>query len=364
MEDKYVDFGGFVFNRNKNGGIELNGDDGDITHKYLLLDQNIRSGSISAMSSCIMEYFLEIKKSRKEWIKDTRIHNVNWGEKKEIKSKDFNYSILSKYLREKLKFNPSDFNFPPLECNWLDSSNELSVNFHNVGTDVNSLLVIADGIPKEQFGEKYPIHPKLDREGKFFSTFQPQLISRVINNRLKLINNSHLVLTQEWFFEFRSLVIDTISLLDITLNQLYIKAEFDPLPDWVFDKTKLGERYGRRLNDKLRWVRLISGKNLDIETEKNSLDELRKIRNHLNHFDPPSFVMTVEEVTNWLNYILDIGVILFKIRITLGLKMSAMLINFQLQRNAIFNPKKEFKNRKSLTENAGYKSSIWPNEKG
>jgi hypothetical protein len=63
-----------------------------------------------------------------------------------------------------------------------------------------------------------------------------------------------LALTTEWFLDLRTLVSDTVSLVEITLNQLYLKAEYDPLPGWKFDREKLGNRHGRRFKDKLAWV--------------------------------------------------------------------------------------------------------------
>jgi hypothetical protein len=175
-----------------------------------------------------------------------------------------------------------------------------------------------------------------------------------------LIENSHEFLTAEWVFDLRNLINDTISLLDITLNQLYIKAEYSPEPGWSFDKEKMGEKYSRRLKDKLSWVRQITGRPLEIESEFASLETLRKVRNHLNHFDPPTLVVTLDEATKWLNDVLSVGHILIKIRETLQVPVCSELLNLILQKEAVINPEKAFKERLPLIEGeAGYTTSIW-----
>lgn len=190
-----------------------------------------------------------------------------------------------------------------MKCLWLDESLDLSINYHIVDDSGNTVNVV-DGIPQQQYGDKYPIKPRLDREGHIFTTFQPQLIRRIIANRQSLLEKSNLALMPSWILDLRELINDTISLLDITLIQLYTKAQFDPEPGWIFEIEKLGQKNNRRLKDKLKWVRQISGKAFDIEDELKKLDELRKVRNHLNHFDPPTFAITLEEATDLINNVL------------------------------------------------------------
>ena len=225
---------------------------------------------------------------------------------------------------------------------------------------------IISGLPQQQFGARYPIKPKLEREGHLFTTIQPQLVSWIITQRKKLIDHSDNALTLPWVFELRSLIGDTISLIDVTLTQLYIKAEYDLPTGWVFDKAKLGERHGRRLNDKLKWVHQITGENLNIEQERTNLEVLRKLRNHLMHFDPPSLVITIEEATTWLNQILDVGQILFKIRRALKVPPSTELLNFLLQPEAQFHPRNMLPARSIVgtKPDADYSSTTWPSASG
>lgn len=334
-------------------------------HKYILFSDKPKKGIITEVGFTVISHFFSNNKSRKKWYKDIKHYNINWqdntGNKKV--SKPINYLIIAKSMREQGTFNPKDFNLPDLECYWLDKSVDVSINFHKFDVGSSETLTMADGTPAQQFGDKYPIKPRLDREGHFFTTFQPQLLRRIISNRTLLIEKSDNALHYDWVLDLRTLVNDTISLLEITLNQIYIKAQFDPLPDWTFDTEILGGKHGRRLIDKLKWVRQISGNNLNIESERNSLDRLRELRNHFNHFDPPSLVVTLEEATDWLNQIIDIGLILFKIRKTMNLQISTPLINFLLQKEATFNPEPAFTDRRPLnSQKNGYLSSTWNNK--
>jgi hypothetical protein len=155
-------------------------------------------------------------------------------------------------------------------------------------------------------------------------------------------------------------VADCISLVDITLNSLYIKAQYKPLPQWKFDLDKLGSRINRRMNDKLKWVYQITGNLLNIEAEQDALENFRILRNHFTHFDPPCLVITLEEIATILNQVMEIGIILVKIRQALGTVSSLELINFILQKRVQFNHEPAFSTRVAAADNEGYISSTWP----
>lgn len=80
------------------------------------------------------------------------------------------------------------------------------------------------------------------------------------------------------------------------------------------------------------------------------------------HFDPPSLTLTLEEVTAWLNDLLDVGFLLIAIRQALKLPYSYDLVNYILQREAIFVPEHDFNGRSEIPKDgsAGYRSSVWP----
>jgi len=234
------------------------------------------------------------------------------------------------------------------------------INWHAFDSSAPEGLAVVDGNTKQQYGVKYPIVPKLVREGHSFTTLQPQLIYHISLLRNELILKSELALTDNWIFDLRTLINDTISIVEITLNQLYIKAEYDPLPTWTFDIDKLGSRYAQRFEEKLGWIFKITGNRLEAEKYLPSINNLRELRNHMMHFDPPSLVITIEEAAKWLNQIIDVGWLLIKIRQAIGAEVSIHLINFILQKEAIFNPEKYFIKRLPLgIGNADYKSSTW-----
>ncbi|MBL7718932.1 MAG: hypothetical protein JNL72_08860 [Flavipsychrobacter sp.] len=331
-------------------------------HKFIQTTGKPISGAITEASVLLANQYLKQKLSAKSWRKEKRTWNVNFefppGQKKV--SKPINYLTISEYIRLNGRFDTAQFNLPELECMWLDHATEMKLDFH-IHDHTGTFGIASGDLQTHYYGKSYPINPLLKREGHLYTSFQPQLIARIVNDRQKLILNSDMSLTDDWVFDLRNLVSNTISLLDIAFTQLYIKAEYDPLPGWTFDKTKLGERHGKRLNDKFKWVYQITGNALNIEAEKESVENLRVLRNHLMHFDPPSLVITLEEVALWLNQIVDIGRILIKFRQALNVDISVGIINFLLQEEAVFVPfskgKRQPLNSKGKED---YYSSTWP----
>ena len=119
----------------------------------------------------------------------------------------------------------------------------------------------------------------------------------------------------KWFHDLRILINDCITVVDITLHQLYYKAEYNPKQGWRFDREALKKRDGMRMMDMFEWIGKITGQGLDNATaEKEHFRVLKDIRNHLNHFDPPCFAFTIEDVVGWLNRVPHIGRLLWKMR--------------------------------------------------
>lgn len=359
MSEKYI----IKSNGLKIASLHEEGYQAPINHKFVIEDSKPLNRLNTEMAFIIVETLLkDISNNRKKWKKDNQTYTVNWTDYKtgnKQHSESVNYKIIAEHLRQKGEYDPKDLNLPPLECLWLDKSVDLSINFHKFDPGKKNALTMKDGTPQLQFGENYPIKPSLDREGQFFTTLHPQLIKRIIRDRTNLIQNSNLALENDWILDLRTLVNDSISLIDITLNSLYIKAEYSPKDNWSFDKSIVGERISRRLFDKLKWVKLITNENLNIEIEKESLIRLKNFRNHLNHFDPPSLAISIEEAVELLNDILHIGVILKKIRDCVGELVSTDLMNLLLQKKALFNPLPDFSKRLPINNDHGYKSSSW-----
>ncbi|MNJ86026.1 hypothetical protein D3C87_35080 [compost metagenome] len=359
MSEKYV----IKSNGQKIASLHEEGYLSPINHKFVIKDSSPLNGLNTEMAFVIVETLLkEVSNNRKQWKKDNHTYTLDWNDyitgKSEC-SKSVNYKIVAELLRKKGLYDPKDLNLPPLECLWLDKSVDLSINFHKFDPGKKNAVTMKDGTPKLQFGEDYPITPSLDREGQFFTTLHPQLIKRLIRDRTNLIKNSDLALDNDWILDLRTLVNDSISLVDITLNSFYIKAEFSPKENWSFDKSIIGKRIGRRLFDKIKWVKLITGENLNIESEKQSLIRLKNFRNHLNHFDPPSLAISIEEAVELLNDVLQVGVILKKMRDCFGELVSTDLMNLLLQKKALFNPLPDFAKRLPINNEHGYQSSTW-----
>lgn len=332
-------------------------------HFYFIFDNNPIAGSITEASIILTRYYLNsIKQSDCKWKKDLKAYTINWinysGE--QMTSKPISYLIFAQQLRELGEFVPQSFNLPKIECFWLDRLIDLKIDFHMRDPHKNEALTMVDGTPQKLFGPHYPIKPKLDREGRLFTTLQPLLITRIIELRKNLILNSNNALEYNWLMDLRTLINEVFSLVDITLNQFYIKAKFDPLPGWIFDQVRVGEPHNKRLLDKLKWVKQITGRELNYEPERASLVRLKEVRNHFNHFNPPSLVITLEEAEVWLNDIIILGYLLIRIRKTMGVEVSTELLNLIIQRKATFVPRDAFKNRIPLNSKvSGYYSSQW-----
>ena len=332
-------------------------------HKYIIFSDTPRIGSISEASLLITNQLFNTTHSINRWRKDKKLYNLHGKDDagNNIISEPVNYRKISDFIRDNGYIDSKSFNLPEAQCFWLDSTLDAKINFHLHDHTAPEGLAIADGFTKQIYGETYPITPKLIREGHTFTTLQPQLMSRIGRLRDKLVNNSHEALSDDWFFDLRTLISDGISLLEITLHQIYIKAEYAPLSGWTFNYERLGVRHGRKFEDKLGWIYRISGKNIDGEAYLKSVNNLRELRNHMMHFDPPTLVITLEEATIWLNQIIDIGWLLIKIRKAIGAEVSYQLINFVLQKEAIFNPESHFANRLPIgIGNADYYSCRWP----
>lgn len=210
------------------------------------------------------------------------------------------------------------------------------------------------------YGENFPIKPLLDREGVMYNSFHASIAKRIIKLHNDLVSKSNKISDSDWMFDLISLISSTISMLDITLNQLFIKAEYDPLPGWEFEKSVVGKRQGRRIIDKLKWVHQITGKPLDnINKERKSLLELKAVRNHTQHFDPPWFGYTIEDVSKWLNLIRDIGLLVLKIRNKIGSEGNERLYEIIALPTVKYNGYVLFDRKRPKNNRVGYVTTTW-----
>lgn len=238
----------------------------DPDHKYIIRTNQFYSENKNYVIFHILdEYCSEIKNNRTKWRKDKNLYYCTFTKGNEKwSSKGINFHILNTYINQYKKFHFKDFDFPNYNCDWLDYSIDMTLNFIK-----KDGLLIEDYSRKQLFGIN--ILPRLEREGHIISTLLPQLTMRVIRKRNYLIENSDSVLTIDWLFSFKDLINDSISLIDIFLMQFYTKAQFAALKSWNFDEAKVGTKFNRRIDDKLKWVKQITGNNLNIESERKTL---------------------------------------------------------------------------------------------
>lgn len=273
-------------------------------------------------------------------------------------SNGISYDIIQNYLQKNNKFDHQAFNLYELRCNWLDGSVELSLPQQIVGSDEKA---VSFRLPLP-FGDTFPLWPTLDREGVLYNSFQNSLAKRIISLHHRLVTSSHEFETHDWLYDLIALISNCVSLVDITLNQFHIKAEYDPLPGWQFDKSRVGSRVCRRIRDKLHWIKEITGSSPDnIAREMKALIFFKNLRNHTQHFDPPCFGFSLEDASSWLNMVSDIGSLLCKLRQKIGSSLNEQIIELMLLPKVIFNGKVTHNRERVAQLNSGYITTCWAN---
>lgn len=324
----------FTYMKNKSGRKIIRDLTQDILNIYLKKDLSITKLRM------MKEFTINITQQEKTW-----------------PSKNISFDIIENYLTENNSFDYKVFDLFEFKCEWLDGNIDISTPQHLVASD-NKSPILCLPLP---YGSNFPIEPKLDREGWIFNSLQTKLTERISDLHNKLISNSNKYDEAEWLFTFLELVSHCVSLVDILLNQLYIKAEYDPKKDWIFDKSILGERHNRRFKDKLHWVKNITGNILDnIEKELKSFIVLKNLRNHTQHFDPPCFGFSLEEMAKWLNMIPDIGLLVYKIRKKISSTLNQSLIKIILLPEVEFNGIVLFNRERLPHIHIGYETTTWP----
>lgn len=204
--------------------------------------------------------------------------------------------------------------------------------------------------------------PTLDREGMIFTSVEGVLYGSVLDLRERLVTRSDDVLLRgpRWFNDLRLLVNDVVSAVDIALTFLYLMAEHAPKAGWHFEPARLGDRHGRRMVDKLRWVEGITGRQLNAIGPRAAFKELCELRNHLNHFDPPCLAYSVDDAAHWLNLVPPVGELLWEIRKCMDEPVSRDLVRWLLQRPVAVVPRDPVRPRPVQLATAGYASTRWP----
>ena len=318
---------------------------------------------VRSVSAAVMNLFLSASRTHKLWMKGGRRANreLRWGKNQEF-SLSLTYEGLVDDLRKHGELDAKKY--PPLPGSWLDASVELKIHQHAPCLQDETHLRFE--LPPS-LGDKFPVVPRIDREGIAMSAVQRFVISSVTRTRERLVRNSPLLFSEQWVDWMETLFAHlnaVVSTVDSTMTHIYYKSKYDPLPGWPsFDEDRLGKPYGRRLLDKLDWVQIITGERFDGENSgRSSLALLKTVRNHIQHFDPPGLTFTTEDVSRWLNMSRDVASLLREIRRIVRQPLSRELIKWLLVPDVTFVVRFPSKKRFPQPANLGYGSCRWPDE--
>lgn len=332
------------------------------THKFIVSDfSQFNNTLLNDITNSIFNYYLKTELGITKNKKKGRVP-FEWSDKKGNRNTgSFSFSRIFDFLRENRSFDPSSFNLLPLKCDWLDSSLEIAKPDGPIFSgDQKSFF----GFEVESsLGKNFPVKASIDREGVAMSSVLNRVNRNLIHTHSKLIASSHLSvsLSDDWFNDLRMYFNDSVTVVDITLHQIYLMAEYNSLEfGWSFDKDRLGPKSGVRLADKFSWIGLITGRPLDdAANEIQNFIALKNVRNHLAHFDPPCFAWTVEDAVEWLNRIQGLGMLLWKIRKKLKAPFNEHIVKMLLLPKVRFDPLMKNRPSVALPKDQGYHSSTW-----
>ncbi len=309
------------------------------------------------IAAYILNRFLKQDLSVGKYLKKGKL-NFTWNGK----NTSFRFDDLVDHIRSTRSLDHNAFGLPRLEHDWLDEQLGLGkpdAPIANVERTEFLKLTLAT-----VFGEKFPYQPCIDREGVMFSTFQIAIQQNIIRLHQKLLDEAYLApnLDGIWLNDVRMLINECVSIVDITLHQLYFMAQYKGIEKgWRFEPDKLAKKDGMRLSDKLCWIGKITGKPFDTAPEEvKKFKFLKSIRNHFNHFDPPCVAYTMEDLVHWLNFVPDVGRLLWKISERLGSQLSKNLIEIIFLPRVKFVPTDPSLSRIPQPPDVGYLSSIIP----
>lgn len=286
--------------------------------------------------------------------------NIEWRTNVKQFQGTISLDSVSKHLQSKRQLIEAELTLPKIECEWFDGFVSFFKSDGPIAT-INYDRFARFTVPMD-LGHRFPLEPCIDREGVVYRTLQTPLQQNIIRLYYKLVENSHLAIGLDfnWLNDFRTLLNDCVAVIDVTLHQLYFKAQYgDPPNLFKFDEEALGPRFGIRLKDKLNWIGKITGRPLDNAfNEINSFIVLKNLRNHLSHFDPPCFAYTMEDIVSWLNRIPDVGRLLWRIREKIQVQLNPSIIGIILLPPVDFVPKNQHP-RVPQPKDVGYGSTDW-----
>ncbi len=318
-------------------------------HRFLEYEKlNVRTEDARKLAA----YILNRYSNRSQSVKQYKGKLIKFSAKNNSTKGQVKFDDIVCHIIETGSFDHQKFNFTPLSSSLLDST-AVQHTIPAVGVSFR--------LPTDY--PNFPLTPTLESEGMVFTSFQTPIQQNILRLHRILVEDSDRIVNErvlEWVNDMRMLLNDCISLVDITLHQVYFAAEYNLRPEWKFDASKLGSRTGVRITDKLRWIGQITGKPLDnAVSELKSFNVLRGVRNHLNHFDPPCVAISVDDAADWLNRISSIGFLLWKIRSKLDAQLTRELIEMALGPKVKVVPQIQSSARLPQRDGAGYSSSVW-----
>jgi hypothetical protein len=287
---------------------------------------------------------------------------IKWNEKSRgAVTARLHIDTVTEQLRKDRRFDANAFNIYPLKSNDLDSTVDIGLPQPLMGSDGKAVKFHLPVFPNT----KFPISPLLDREGGVANVLMNVVQNNILDLTRLLVTSSAQSCSSmgsSWFNSFRMLLNEVVSSVDITLHMVWFLAKYRGTNlGWKFDEAALGPRHGVRLKDKFSWIHKITGRPLDnAPTEIRHFISLKDLRNHLNHFDPPCFGYTMDEMAQWLNKVRHVGVLHWRIREKLGFQLSNSIVEMVLLPNIEFSPKPGSERRPPNDGPVGYASCQWP----
>ncbi|MES2660370.1 MAG: hypothetical protein V4689_17230 [Verrucomicrobiota bacterium] len=330
------------------------------SHKYLQFDESLPPKSLcNRISAHVINGFGNSNFPASALLKAKNftltVRDSPQGDPRQV---TMNFSKFSDEMRKTRTIPFAKFNLPSPSSPFFDSPLDLARNFHYLMPSHDEAIKIQLNTP---FGPEFPLTPTLDREGVAFTSFQTVLHKNIKDLLLRIVGEGERVvdISPVWINSLRMLLNDCVSLIEITLHQLYFGAQYKYKPTWVFNADKLGARHGRRVKDKIAWVGVICSRPLDdASLEIAALKQIREIRNHFSHLDPPCIAIAVEEIAEWCNLVPLIAGLAAKIRNKSGEQLNPELVEIILAPRIKFVPKNDYP-RLPLGPDSGYKSSCW-----
>ncbi len=313
-------------------------------------DNNVKISDCNQLAVAVLTVY-GFQRMSVSKLKKSKLTCSQWKDKQgKLHTPSLTFVRLAESIQEHRSFKSEIFDLPPMALGWLDDT--ISLGGNTTGFKMSSNLV---------YGADFPIKPTITGPGAVVGTFQGIIQRNIVRLHRHLVEESQngADFHHEWFNQFRILINEVISVVEITLHQTYYMAKYRGQQlGWKFNEKDLGPTIARSIQDKLGWIHKITGNHINAGPLMEDFNNLKDIRNHLNHFDPPCFAYEVEDMVIWLNKVSKVGHLLLKIREAINHPISFGIIEIICLPQVKANPK--LQTPKNFHDLSGYASSIWP----